>query len=546
MNTKLIIKYFCRLGIMMLILTLFVFSMGCGDGGGGDGDATGDTGNTGNDGNNTGGDTGGGPAPPAFTGFDFDLAEGYFWEYGWDYQSSYVASGSSSSSSYSGTFRVTLASPITVDGVLFYKIQISGTTDAGDRKNMRPIDTYVAVSDHKILILDSDSTTIITLFDAQTGQWPGSGFFTDFPGDTLFSASDSTISNDYINELAYMVKESSSSNQCEYFSGIGTICGGDYDENMDEREYYIEGIGPVGYYAYFSISDPSSSDGGWWASNTTHIGLTASSLRGNSVDYTLEIEPNNLIAQATQILLPAKIRGKDVSETYLGGTTEVPIGMAPVAEVEPNDSPLAPQPVDIPSLITADALEGDAFTPVSGLPIAGGDTYEATFEDWYEITLGTDATVNASLDFPGTGADLDMYLFSTLDPSTVETHTKSTDDNVASETYEEEMSRYLSAGTYYIAIDAYLTPQDRADYSLEISTMDTYVDICDWFSFSLVSEAQVTITVTGGPSFVLMDNTGSNPLTSGREEGASITLSAGSYHIGVSEGGEYTLDVTSP
>jgi pre-peptidase len=180
------------------------------------------------------------------------------------------------------------------------------------------------------------------------------------------------------------------------------------------------------------------------------------------------------------------------------------------------------------------------------LPLVGGGTYEATFEDWYEVTLATGATMNVSLEFDGTGADIDMYLFSILDQSTAATHTKSTDDNIATETYAEEMSTYLSAGTYYVAIDAYLTPVGRADYSLTISFPDGYIDVCDWFSFSLVSEAQVTITVTGGPNFVLMDNAGANALASGGEQDTSITLSAGSYLIGVSEGGEYTLDVTSP
>ena len=537
-----VVKGLRLLGITMIIIVLCALPIGCGGDSGGGSDTANDGGDTGGDG---GGDTGDEPTPPAFTGFDFNLATGDFWEYGWDYQSSYVASGSSSSSSYSGTFRVTLGPPLTVDGILFYDIQISGTTDAGDRKDLRPVDSHIALSDDKILVLESDGSTITTLFDAQTGQWPGSGFFANFPSDTLFSATVGTIANDYINEPALTVKESSSSSQCEYFPGIGNICGGDYDENMDEREYYLQGVGPVGYYAKFSISDPSSSDGGWWASNTTHIGLTASSFRGNTVDYTLEIEPNNQIGQATAITLPARIKGKDVSETYLGGTTQVPVGLASVSEVEPNDSPVDPQTVGIPSLITANALEGDAFTPVSGLP-SGSGTYEATFEDWYEVTVGTGATVNVSLDFGGTSADLDMYLFSLTDPDSVETHTKSTDDNIASNTYEEEMSTYLSTGTYYVAIDAYLTPQGRADYSLEISTAASFMDICDWFSFSLPSQTQVTITVSGGPGFVLMDSTGVNTLESGGDEGTSITLSSGSYLIGVSQGGPYTLEVTSP
>ncbi len=526
-----IMVFVCILGIITII--------SCGGGGGGGGDGDDDT---------TGGDAGGGgPAPPAFTGFDFDLYQGNFWEYGWDYSSSYVASGSSSSSYYQGTFRITLGPPVAMNGMTFYEIQLSGTTDAGDRKNLKPRGAYVAVSDNKIVILAADMTTIETLFDAQTGLWPGSGFFTQFPASTLFSATLSTISNDYINASAYMVRESESESQCEYFPGYGNICGGDYNENMDEREYYIEDVGAVGYYAYFSISDMSSPDGGWSASNTTHVGLTTSSLWEDNLDYTLEVEPNNQIPQASPIDIPARVKGKELSETYLGGTTAVSVGLSSITEIEPNDSPFSPQIVNLLSSITADVENGtDLFTSVEVSPSTGAQTYVATFEDWYEVTLGTGATLNANLEFPGTGADLDMYLFSLEPDNSVEIFASSTDDNVGLGTNSEEMSQFVPADTYYIAVDAFVTPSGRADYTLEISTGNSQVDVCDWFSFSLVSQAQVNITVTGGPAFVLMDAAGANTLASGGAVEVGTTLSAGSYLIGVGTGGEYTLEVTSP
>ena len=59
---------------IMIVLGLF-FLAACGGGGAPD------------SGGDTGGDTGGGTTPttPAFTGFDFTLAQGDFWEYQWDY-----------------------------------------------------------------------------------------------------------------------------------------------------------------------------------------------------------------------------------------------------------------------------------------------------------------------------------------------------------------------------------------------------------------------------------------------------------------------------
>lgn len=526
-------------GMGWILILFFFILLSCGGGGGGGSDPSEPDNDTGDIGDN-------GSSSPVITGFDFPLQEGDFWEYAWDYKSSYVASGSSSSSSYAGTFRVTLGAPVSKDGITFYEMLISGTTDAGDRRDMKPKGAYLAVSQNKIMILDSNATTIKTLFDAQTGLWPGSGFFGGFPGDTLFSASLGRITNDYIDEPAYRVSESSSASQCEYFPGVGTICGGDYNENLDEREYYAENVGPVGYYAYFSMSDPSSSDGGWWASNTTHIGLTASSLRGDTLNYTLEIEPNNQTAAATPIALPATVQGDDVSETYLGGTTPVSMGMTHVTEIEPNNSPFSPQAVNIPSSITAHALDGDANTSVEVSPSPTDPTYVATFEDWYEVIIGASKTLDVTLDFPETGADLDMYLFSLENDNSTIIHASSTADNVGLGTHHEEMNKYLLSGTYYVAVDAYDTPNNLGGYTLGISTGDNFVAICDWYRFSIASQTQVDVAVTGGPRFVLMEAAGVDTLASGAAAGASILLSPGTYLIGVSDGGPYTLVVDEP
>lgn len=518
--------------IFCIIVAGIAAFVGCG-GGGGSGPPTPDDPITPED------------STPEITGFDFSLQEGDFWEYGWDYKHSYVSSHSSSSGSYSSTFRITLGPPLTKDSMIFYEMLISGTTIAGDRKDVTPKGKYISVSDNKILFLDSDGTSLQTIFDAQTGYWPGSGFFADFPEDVLFEASLSTINNDYINQSAYMVRESASASQCEYFPGIGNICGGDYNENMDEREYYMEGVGAIGYYANFSMSDWSSPDGGWSASNTTNIGLVASSLRADTVDYLLEVEPNNQMSEATPITLPTKIMGDDVSEDNLGGTTAVSVAMTSVSEVEPNDSPLAPQTVDTLSVISGDVLEGDASTTVNVPPTSDSPSYIASFEDWYQVTLKTGSNLNAALDFPGTGADLDMYLFSLENSTSVLIQDRSAEDNIASGIYKEKIIHYLSAGTYYLAIDGYATQEGRADYTLAISTGNSSIDICDWFSFFLVSLAQVTVSMTGDPNFVLMDATGANTLASNGTAGSSITLPAGSFLIGVSEGGAYTLEVSS-
>ena len=526
----------CSCGFWLL-LTLASILGGCGGGGGGT-----DLGTT--DPISTPPDTPTETTTPTVAGFDFTLQQGDFWEYGWDYHSSYTAATGSSSSGAASHFRITLGTPKVVDGITFYEMLISGNTKSNEYGDLTPNGKYLGIANNQLVTLAADGTTQRVIFDAGTGVWPGSGYFTTFPDTTLFAATSSTISNNYLNEAAYRVSESTSSSQCEYFPGVGTVCGGDYNQDMDSREYYQAGVGPVGYYAYFSMSDLSSPDGGWSSSNTTNIGLTASSLRGDAVDYQLEVEPNNLISQATVLTLPARVKGDSASEAYLGGTTAVPVSAAVLTELEPNDSPLAPQVLNLPASLSGDVLEGDSSTAVSVQTAPGGTSYTATFEDWYRVTLGSSATLSCNLDFAGTGADLDLYLFTFDGASSLTTQANSVNDNLTSGNYSEQISQALPAGTYYLAVDGFNTPA-RAAYTLSISN-GASLNVGDWYSFTLTAPTQVSIAVSGGPSFVVTDASGSTTLASGGAMGTTLSLAAGSYLIGVGGDGAYTLEATTP
>ncbi len=482
---------------------------------------------------------------PAIAGFDFVISEGDYWEYGWDYYRNYWDSfGGGSTTNRKGVFRVTLGSPVVINGVSAHEVLISGSTKPSDSNDLKPRWKYLAVSGNQILA-STDTTSMVAVFNAQTGIWPGSGFLASFPSSTLFEATLSTISNDYINETAYKVSESASESQCKYFPGYGTICGGDYNENLQEEEYYIAGVGAVGMYSYSSISDMTGPYP-WGSSKKINVGLVNSSLRGDIVDYELEVEPNNQIINATAMTLPARIKGDSIGETFFGGSTPVFPGVASVAEAEPNDSPFAPQAVSMPSTITGDVLNGDTATNVEVEAYPGAGLYTTSFEDWYEFTLGAGATVGVDLDFStGPAADLDMYIF-TLEPGpSVVIHASSVDDNInVTGTYTETMSQYLSADTYYVGVDAYDTTGGRVNYTLSITTGSSSVNIVDWYSLTLDAQKQVSITVTGTPTFVLMDATATSTLASGAS--ASALLNAGDYLIGVTAGGPYTLEATSP
>lgn len=330
-------------------------------------------------------------ATPKFTGFDFALSEGDFWQFQWDYKNSYWDSFSGgSTTTNSGTFRITLAGARQIAGVTAYEMIVTGKTKASDYNDFAPRWKYLAVHNDQILV-SKDESTLTVLFDAEKGIWPGSGFFTTFPANTLFTATPGQINNKYITGAALVVRESSSQSQCEYFPGIGTICGGDYDEDLDAREYYRENIGPIGYYSYSSIADMTNQYP-WSSSTTKNLGLVLSSLRGDSVDYDFETEPNNSTNTAQTIYPLETIKG-DANKT-------------------------------------------------------------SDKSDFYTFTLSSRSSVEIILDIApgGTTPDLDLWLYNHAGDKILASSFK---DNPGTRDLREDIKARLRPGTYLILVDAF-------------------------------------------------------------------------------------------
>ena len=139
------------------------------------------------------------PAPPEapkpkFSGFDFELGEGTFWEYRWEAKSSFFAARGSSSDSDSGTFRVTLGPQQEIHGINAYELKVSGKHQVEDEdRSFAPRWRYIAVADNQVLVSE-DGEKLVVLFDARAGEWPGSGFFTTrMSPKTLYEARDGSI-----------------------------------------------------------------------------------------------------------------------------------------------------------------------------------------------------------------------------------------------------------------------------------------------------------------------------------------------------------------
>jgi hypothetical protein len=232
------------------------------------------------------------PTGPAIAGFDFSFAQGDFWEFGWDDHEQTMAwcggTPASTNATGSGTFKVTLGSPLTIQGTTAYAVEIAQTsvTKGSSATTFTPRWKYLAMSGNKMLG-STDGTTLVPIFDAMTGKWPGGGFFVTFPSGALIVAQKGSIDNTYLSdEDVWVVRQSTDKSQCTYYSGIGTICGSDWSVSIKESEYYAAGTGPVGY----SYTGSGGNDDGTCISSfqsARNVGLLASSFSitsGNPFD----------------------------------------------------------------------------------------------------------------------------------------------------------------------------------------------------------------------------------------------------------------------
>lgn len=414
------------LACLLIILTATLLPA-CGGGGGGTGSSSsGGTGGTGG----TGGDTGGGTVQPAIPGFALSLNAGAYWEYKWDYYSNSWAQGSSpSTSTQTGRYRVTLGSPVLIAGTQAYPVEITG--DPGNGQSSGPRWKYLAVKD-MTLLGSVDGSQFSVIFDAQNGFWPGGGFFADLGSTALNQAQAGTVAGvrnitQYISGSALKTGLAGSQSTCQYYPGVGTICG-DSSYSFDQWEYYQPDIGPYGYYYYNTFSDC----GGGFCSGATWeqmVGLVSSSLRGDTVDYDLENEPNDSVATAQQLTNSVATRG--VAWPFALGWDVAGTGI-----------------------------------------LVGPDTYGwSVIEDVYKFTLplspGT-RTVTITMDFPGAAGsdtDYDIYLLNGTGTSVI---ASSTGDNKTTGVYGETITYSLPSGPFLIGVEAF-SNSAKAEYTLKVS-----------------------------------------------------------------------------
>ncbi|MDP6823104.1 MAG: hypothetical protein QF554_07400 [Dehalococcoidia bacterium] len=229
------------------------------------------------------------PTPqPEFSGYSLDLSEGDFWEYRWSYVDGACIRFSCSSDKDDGVFQVTLGGQREIEGVPVYALQVTGKSAvdiSGENREFAPRWDYLGVDGDRLVV--SNGSRLTTLFDAGTGKWAGSGYFTTrFNEKELVSAGTSSLSSGL--EIAgwpgvapgawQYVGRSDSQSQCEIIAGE-RICPNEDTFSYTENEYYRAGIGPVAYQFRNSVSFDGMEN---TFSTTEWVALVASSLRGDA------------------------------------------------------------------------------------------------------------------------------------------------------------------------------------------------------------------------------------------------------------------------
>ena len=478
-----------------------------------------------------------------YAGFNLAFSEGVFWDFQWDYDHNYWSSFGSDREKDSGTFRVRLGSPILIGGIAAYEVQVTGKSKASSTE-LGPRWKYLASANNQILG-STDGAALVILFDGQTGKWPGSGLFATYPSNKLLVAQASQISNNYINEPAIAVGQSSSSSQCEYFPGVGTICGGDYSTSDIETEYYEGGIGPVGLYKYFAISDMTNYYP-WSATTTIHVGLIASSLRGDKVFHVFEKEPNDSPAAAQTADIGGGIRGfaSDADQGTL-------MTLSQTAEFEPNSSPITPQTLILPTIITGNIKDNDGSTAITFS--YQSRLWDRLIEDWSWFTLSAPTQVQVELIHQGpTTAEIQLYLFNNTG-TTVMGQVRCFDEEQYPTTATRSINCALDAGSYLLAVDAWNTGGVTINYTLDVLKGRRSIE--DFYSFTVTNPGPVTFELNiedplANLDVYVFDGGGTSLLgasnATGDNERMMLDLNPGAYIVAVDAyqgSSNYTLTI---
>jgi len=157
----------------------------------------------------------------------------------------------------SGRFKVTLGASVLIQGQAAFPLAVTGS--AGE---FAPRWTHIAVGSDGSLLGSTDGAGLTKIYDAASGSWVGGGMFIDF-GQNPMTVAVGRFKGAYNDVAAIVAGRSSEKARCEQILGL-TFCS-NTSTKFSEREFYKEGIGPIG----FAQHQEYSSDGGGFTTATT-------------------------------------------------------------------------------------------------------------------------------------------------------------------------------------------------------------------------------------------------------------------------------------
>jgi len=223
----------------------------------------------------------------SFAGAVPQLSEGDYWEYLWRQRDHTWAQGSSPTSSVTeGKFRITLGSPVVVEGVTLFKILLNGQVPE-DQKEW----AYIGTDGSGQFLARADGISeLVTLLDPGLELWFGDGFMIALNTQAPVSASISIIDNRFVRRPAIRLGSNYDQGYCEIIEGR-RICPNDSSMSISRNEFWDPELGCLGVesrYTYSFSGGGFSSGGG----SDLSIGLVASSLLGDPDQIVYETEPN--------------------------------------------------------------------------------------------------------------------------------------------------------------------------------------------------------------------------------------------------------------
>jgi hypothetical protein len=221
------------------------------------------------------------PAAAVTRPLNVTLKQGEYLEFAWQTEQRNFAQPSTTTlESAAGRFTLTLGASVLIQGQVAFPL-----TRTGNAGTFAPRWTHFAMAADGSLLGSTDGAGLKKIYDAASSTWAGGGMFTDF-GQSAVTVSVGSFDGEYNDAPAIVTGRTADDTRCEQILGL-TLCDDDATR-FSEREYYKEGIGPIGFAQHIYHESDS---GGFFTSTTIDktVELIESSLA--ATDGTVFVRP---------------------------------------------------------------------------------------------------------------------------------------------------------------------------------------------------------------------------------------------------------------